>query len=209
LKSPPNPTPLIASGYPPVPPARSTSMKSLPLLSQHLLHFLRDLIDPGIPIPLDEVEDPAHDRPARHAAAEDQAAQRNQAGHRIYPLPQQEVLDCNRSATDPGDHGADHPDRPFPMRAWRRHQHHHDGREQRSTCRYPSRGLERRRPGNATTRRFWYVESPMQKGPPKACASGGLVVKRAVFVARRRSIRCPVSREPRWCAVSQRTARFP
>jgi hypothetical protein len=38
----------------------------------HLLHFLRNLIDPGIPVLLDEVEDPAHDRPTRQTTAEDQ-----------------------------------------------------------------------------------------------------------------------------------------
>jgi len=64
--------------------------------SQHLLHFLGDLIDPGIPIPLDEVEDPAHDRPARQIAAEDQAAQCHEVGHRIHPLKQTEVLDRMR-----------------------------------------------------------------------------------------------------------------
>ena len=32
--------------------------------SQHLLHFLRYLIDPRIPVPLDGVETPVHGRPA-------------------------------------------------------------------------------------------------------------------------------------------------
>jgi len=40
---------------------------------QHILHFLGDIIDLRIPVLFDEVEDPAHDRPARQSAAEDQA----------------------------------------------------------------------------------------------------------------------------------------
>lgn len=61
------------------------SMESRPQ-SQHLLHLLRDLIDPGIPVFLDEVADPAHDRSPRQTRAEHQAAQRHGAGHRIHPL---------------------------------------------------------------------------------------------------------------------------
>lgn len=43
-------------------------------------HRLRDLIDSGIPILLDEVEDPVDDRPPWQTMAEDQAAQCSQAG---------------------------------------------------------------------------------------------------------------------------------
>ena len=46
---------------------------------------------PGVPALLDEFEDPEHDRPARQTTAEDQAAQRHEAGHRIDPLPQPKV----------------------------------------------------------------------------------------------------------------------
>lgn len=48
-----------------------------------------------------------HDRSVRQAAAEDQATQRHEFGHRIHPLLQPEVLDGNRPAADPGHHGAD------------------------------------------------------------------------------------------------------
>jgi hypothetical protein len=66
------------------------------------------LIDPLIPVLLNEVGDPAHDRPPWQAAAEEQAAECYEPGHRIHPLLQAEVLDRNRPAADPGDHGADH-----------------------------------------------------------------------------------------------------
>ena len=42
---------------------KTTHTASAPL-SRRTDSFLRDLIDSCIPIPLDEVEDPAHDRPA-------------------------------------------------------------------------------------------------------------------------------------------------
>jgi hypothetical protein len=63
--------------------------------SGHLLDFLRYLIDTGIPVLLHEVEDPAHDPLARQTTAEDQATQGHEAGHRIHPLLQPEVLDGN------------------------------------------------------------------------------------------------------------------
>ena len=69
--------------------------------SQHLPHFLGDRIDPGIPILLDEVEDPAHDRPPWQTTDEDHAAQYHEAGHRTPPLLQPGILDRNGSATDP------------------------------------------------------------------------------------------------------------
>jgi len=60
--------------------------------------MIGDLVDPGVPVPLDEVEDPAHDRPPWQAATEDQATQRHQPGRRIHPLLQPRILDGNRPA---------------------------------------------------------------------------------------------------------------
>ncbi len=91
--------------------------------------FLRHRINPGIPVPRDEVEDPAHDRPSRQTATEDQATERHEAGHRIHSLVRSEILDGNGPAADSGDHGADQSDGPVACRARRRHQHHDDGRE--------------------------------------------------------------------------------
>jgi hypothetical protein len=67
----------------------------------------------------DEVEDPAHDRPARQTAAEDQAAQCHEAGHRIHPLLQPEVLDGSGPAADAGHYGADQSNSPLARRARR------------------------------------------------------------------------------------------
>lgn len=75
--------------------------------SKHLLHFLCHLIDPGIPILLDEVEDPAHDCLPRQTTADDQTAECHKPGYRIHQLLQPEILDGDRPATDSGHYGAD------------------------------------------------------------------------------------------------------
>lgn len=60
------------------------------------LHVLRDLIDAGVPAFVDEVYDPAQYCPTRQIT------------------------------TDPGNDGADHPDRPILLGARGLHQHHDD-----------------------------------------------------------------------------------
>lgn len=71
-----------------------------------------------------------------------------------------EVLDGNRAAADPGDHGADHPGSPVPMRPWWRHQDDQDGGEQsaaRGPCPYVKPHLFRRVLPFSVRRRWFFL----------------------------------------------------
>ena len=48
--------------------------------------FLRDIVDAGIAVPVDEVEHPSHDSPARQPGGENQPAHGTQTNRCIHPV---------------------------------------------------------------------------------------------------------------------------
>jgi len=113
---------------------KNTNALFLQALGRHLCAWHAESVELGIPVSRFfslTFESPAHDRPPWQAAAKDKATQRHKSGDRIHPLLQPKMLDGNRPATDPSDHGVNQSYRPLACRSRRRHQYRDDDRKAR------------------------------------------------------------------------------
>jgi hypothetical protein len=181
--------------------------------SQHLLHFLGHLIDPGIPVSLDEVEDPAHDRPPgrpqpkiKPPSATSPVTESTHSCSRKYwtaiappPIPVTTVL-INPTAHSRVERGG-----VISITTM--------AESNAPPAAAPPAALNAAAPATPLLVGSGTMTLQCKKRPPKACASGGRVVENGLCLTRRvrPQVACQVSGVTRTTLVpsASSSARFP